>query len=247
MATSQIALIAGYLALLSGIIILIIAIRLFILYKEKKSIPGLFLCLSVFAWMGAAFSVMEIYFFAGDNLGVSIIFQKLVYLFVFVATMLTFMFGSKIFFTIKKPFLVIYLIIGITSIIVILITDSVDVNNFPDGSGYPLLSLSVDYGLIMVLYILPTTLSIAIVALRLSKKVEDIAYKQGFKIIAYGQIMLILTFLVDTLASLFIEDIGVYSLFLYLTWVFPIFAAICYDTGWRIPQKVKRSQNKSSS
>ncbi len=62
----------------------------------------------------------------------------------------------------------------------ILITDSVVVNIFR-RSGYPLLSLSVDYGLIMVLYILPTTLSIAIVALRLSKKVEDIAYKQGFK------------------------------------------------------------------
>lgn len=244
MAISQIALIAGFLALLAGIIILIIGIRLFILYKEKRSIPGLFLCLSVFSWVGAAFSVMEIYFFAGENLDISIIFQKLVYLFVFLATMLTFLFGSKIFFTMKKPFMIGYLIIGITAIIVILVTDSVDVNSFPDGSGHPLLSLSVDYGFLMVLYILPTTLSIAIVALRLSKKVEDIAYKQGFKIIAYGQLMLILTFVVDTLASLFLDKIGLYSLFLYLTWIFPIFAAICYDTGWRIPQKA--SKNKAA-
>ena len=237
---SSIALISGYLALFSAFVILIVNLVLIKKYREKKRTSTLYLILSIFGWMGAILSAMIIYWIAGFNLDVAIFFQKLVYAFVFGATILTFLFASKVFFEPKKLLVYIYIAIGATMVLLMLIDDSVEITTFPDGSGYPLLTIDLLYSLLIVVYVVPTVLGICVVAIRLSRKVEGLE-KLAFKIIGIGQIMLLLTFVIDTLATVFIDDLGLYSMFLYLTWIAPMIASIFYYLGWTLPMWFKKA------
>ncbi|MCP4763695.1 MAG: hypothetical protein GY870_18130 [archaeon] len=59
--------------------------------------------------------------------------------------------------------------------------------------------------------------------------------KVRFKVIASGQLMILCSFIVDTLATVFLDEPALYAFFLYMTWVFVLIGAILYDTGWRLP------------
>jgi hypothetical protein len=123
-------------------------------------------------------------------------------------------------------------------------TDSVVIDTFPDGSGYPLLTITVGFSVLVVLYLVPTLIGIFVMAITVSRKVEERIYKFGFRLIAGGQLMILCTFIVDTLASLFMDQIAVYTLFLVLTWVFPLVAAILYYLGWIMPEWFKSKISK---
>lgn len=239
MATSSIATTAGIFTLVSGVVIFYICIKFVMNYRRKKNTSTRYLTVSVAAWLGATWSAMLIYFFAGSNLTLAIISQKLVYLFVFLGTILTFLFGSTIFFKLKKIWIIIYVILGILAVTVMVFSDSVEQAVFPDGSGYPLLTIAFEYSLLIVFYVVPTTIGLMIVALRLSRRVTG--HEQvGLRIIALGQLMILVTFVVDTIATLVIDDVILYSIFLYSTWVFPMLGAIFYDIGWMLPEWLKK-------
>lgn len=236
MTISSIALTAGIMSLTMGCIGTLIIFFCIAKYLERKQSSTLILSLSMVGWVSVMFFVTPIYLLAGTYLTLAIWFQKMVYVMTFVATILTFLFARQIFFDkMKKAFLYVYLIIGSIVIIVVLILDSVDVTVFPDGTGYPLLTIKFEYSILVVLYIFPTMLGIFIKALITSRKIEETLYRIGFRIIALGQIMLLTTFIFDTLATVFIDNITLYALFLYLTWIPPILALICYYVGWIMP------------
>ena len=235
MGNSSIATTAGVMSLIGALITLLILFLLIQRYFIKKKKNTLFLVGSIVSWLATFIFATNIYFFSEENLSWVILCQKLVYVGVFLGTMFTFQFSQEIFFTIKKKWIFLYWGIGLIVIILTLILDSVEISVFPDGSNYPLLTISFEFSIMVVLYILPTLVSICYYALQTAKKVEDKAYRLGFKIIAFGQIMIFATFIADTVASLFTATLILYALMLYLTWIFPLFAVVCYYLGWIMP------------
>jgi len=240
MALSSVAVTAGIMSTISGILILLISSLIFKRLLERKQHSTLFLGLSTTCFAIASFACTIIYFMAEKDLNLAIFCQKLVYASIFTACILTFLFAHYIFFEkAKKKWIYIYLIIGIIVTIVLFATDSVVIETFPDGSGYPLLTIAFGFSLVVVLYLFPTIIGIFVTAMVVSRKVEERVYKFGFRLIAGGQLMILCTFVVDTLASLFMDQIMLYTLFLVLTWVFPLFAAIMYYLGWCMPDWFK--------
>lgn len=243
MVMSSIALTAGIISSAMGVIMLIVGIRLFIQYLKKKNIAGLFLCLSVFGFTFTVWCSVITYLIAGIDPNAAVIFQKLIYVFVFLGTMFTYLFASRIFFEPKKIYSAIYLIIGVVAIFLIALTNSSDTDVFPDGSNYPLYTLNITYSIVLVLFIIPTALGVFWVAWRLSNKVDNKRDRKRFRLIAIGQLMIPVTFIIDTLSSVFITILFLYALFLYLTWVPPAIAAICYDLGWIVEEKKIKTEN----
>lgn len=239
MGISNIALAAGMISGCMGILTLIVGIRLYHLYLKKKRIEGLYLCLSVFSYLFTILSATIVYLGAGISISLAVVFQKGIYVGVFLSMMFTFLLGSKIFFTPKKILAQIYFIVGIIAVLIIVIFDSSEISVFPDGSGYPLLILKIEYGILLVGYIIPTVLGISIIGLKVSKKTEDPVFKKSFLYISYGILTVLLTFVFDQISSSFKTHLFVYSLFLYLTWVPPVFGVILYDRGYTLPDRMR--------
>jgi len=218
MAQSTIATIAGILSSAIGCLILIVCLLFVVRYKRRKARSILYLALSTFSWLGATWSATVIYLLAGWNLQVAIISQKLVYSFVFTGTICTLFFARDIFYEkARKTFFQAYMIIGVVIITIMLVLDSVDIQGFPDEPSYPLLTIAIEYSLILVVFIIPVVLGILIVALRLRARTSDNMSRAGLELIAGGQFSILLTFVVDTLATFFIGDIILYQVFLYAT------------------------------
>lgn len=236
MALSSVAITAGIMSIICGIFMLLISSLIFKRLLERKQRSTLYLGLSTTSFAIASFAVVICYFFAETNLNWAIFAQKLVYVCVLAGCMMTFLFAHQIFFEkTKKIWIYMYILIGIIATIVLFATDSVVIETFPDGSGYPLLTIAVGFSVLVVLYLVPTIIGIFVMAIAVSRKVEEKIYKIGFRLIAGGQLMILCTFIVDTLASLFMDMITVYTIFLVLTWVFPLIAAIFYYLGWIMP------------
>lgn len=235
MAQSNIATTAGILSLIVGVFMFLIAIQLMRRYFERKKQSTLYLSLSIIGWLGAIWSVTLIYFTSGSNLEYAIFNQKVVYVSVFFGTILTYLFASEIFFQPTKQMKIAYISVGVIMAILIFAIDSVSVGEFPDGTGYPLLNIKLPFIILLIVYIIPTTIGIFWLAWKTSRKVEERQYQIGFKVIAIAEIFLVLTFVSDTLQGIFIDNITLYATFLYLTWVFPLLAGICYYIGYIMP------------
>jgi hypothetical protein len=235
MAQSSIAMTAGFMSLAVGLFIALIAVAMFIKYVERKKNSTMYLAISILIWFIAAWSVCIIYFFSGNNLPLAIICQKVVYIMTFFGTMFTFLFATEIFFKIKRIWKILYLLAGLIMILFIIFMDSVAVTEFPDHTGYPLLNIKLPFVILLVIYIVPTTIGIFYLALRTSRKIEERQYRIGFRVIALGEFMIFLTFISDTLQGIFIENIILYALFLYLTWVFPLAGCVFYYLGYIMP------------
>ncbi|MCP4762879.1 MAG: hypothetical protein GY870_13960, partial [archaeon] len=214
MAFSMIAFLAGCMSLSAGILALMMGLNLLRHFFKNKKIAGFFLTLSVFGWVGMAISATMIYWASEPSslgLGIgglefAIISQKMVYIFVFFALMCMYLFGSKILFETKKVYTAFYLALGIILMILIFISDSVSsTDSFPDAN-YPLLTLEFEYSLLIIVYVIPTLLTIMIISMRLSRKVEEQMQKVRFKVIASGQLMILCSFIVDTLATVFLDE-----------------------------------------
>ncbi|MEX2682517.1 MAG: hypothetical protein Q6373_013035 [Candidatus Sigynarchaeota archaeon] len=245
MVESTIATVAGMLSLFIGILILAVCVMFVIRYTKRKAKSILYLTFSVLSWLGATWSATVIYLLAGWNLQVAIVSQKLVYTFVFTGTICTLFFARAIFFEkAKNTFFQAYMIIGIVIITVMLVLDSVDVQGFPDEPSYPLLTIAMEYSLIVVVFIIPVVLGILVIALRLRARTSDNVSRAGLGFIAGGQFSILLTFVVDTLATAFIGDIILYQVFLYATWIPPLVGVFLYYLGWIMPDWLKRRIEK---
>ncbi|MBD3352032.1 MAG: hypothetical protein GF364_11150 [Candidatus Lokiarchaeota archaeon] len=245
MAMSIIALTAGIISGIMGLLMLLIGLKLYNLYQKNPKKEGLYLCLSIFSFIITTWSATIVYLSAGSSLIVAQIFQKSIYTFVFIGIMLTFLFASKIFFTPKKELFVAYIVLGIACILILVAFPTSEVDNFPDSADYPLLLLKLEYGILLVLYILPTAFGIFWIGMKVSKKVDDPISKTSFRYISTAQLMIPLTFTFDTIASLFMNNIYVYSIFLYLTWVPPVVAAYLYDRGYTLPERARKRQSSN--
>jgi len=198
------------------------------------------LAISIVCWALTSIFAANIYFFSEDSLTWVIWCQKLVYVGVFLGTMFTFQFSQEIFFTLEKKKIQAYWLIGVVVIVLTLILDSVEIGVFPDGSGYPLLTISLEFSIAVVLFIIPTVLGIFYKALKTASKIDDKVYKLGFRVIAIGQLMIFATFITDTLATLVTDNIGLYAWMLYLTWIFPLIGILCYYVGWIMPNWLRK-------
>jgi hypothetical protein len=178
---------------------------------------------------------------AGWNLDLAIWSQKFVYAFVFAGTTFTLYFAYEIFYeNARKIFLRIYTITGIAIIAVMFILDSVDIQGFPDEMTYPLLTIAMEYSVIVVIFIIPVVLGILVVTLKMLARTTDKISRTGLKLIAGGQFCILLTFVADTLASAFLSDVTLYPVFLYATWMFPLVGVFMYYLGWIMPEWLKK-------
>lgn len=154
--------------------------------------------------------------------------------------MFTYQFSQGIFLFNKKFINIIYWSIGLIIIILTLALDSVEFSVFPDGSNYPLLTIKLAFSILVVVYILPTIFSIIFKALQAANTTTEKGYKFGFRVISVGQIMIIFTFIADTIATIVINNVQLYAAMLYLTWIFPLIGVVCYYIGWILPKWVKK-------
>ncbi|MBN2154010.1 MAG: hypothetical protein JW839_21310 [Candidatus Lokiarchaeota archaeon] len=240
MPTSTIASIAGIVSLITGVLILAVCAMFLLRYAKRKAKSVLYLSLSTVSWLGATWSATVIYLLAGLNLDLAMAFQKFVYAFVFAGTTFTLYFAYEIFYEkARKLFLNAYTIASISIVAVMLALDSVDVGGFPDDTSYPLLTIAIEYSLIVVVFIIPVVLGILVIALRMRARSSDKVSRAGLGLIAGGQISILLTFVVDTIASLLVEDEALYPAFLYATWLFPLAGVVMYYLGWIMPEWLK--------
>lgn len=219
---------------------LVMGIRLSKLYLKKKKNEGLYLCLSVFSYLFTIISASIVYLCAGINLGLAELAQKGIYAGVFLSMIFTFLFASKIFFTAKRVFLYLYVMAGIASILAVVLSESSYQSEFPDGSNYPLFLLKLGYGVLLVIYMMPTSFGIFLAGLRVSKKADNPIFRRSFQYISYGILMVLVAFIFDTISSSFMDNLFIYSLFLYLTWVPPVFGVFLYDRGYTLPDRKKK-------
>lgn len=240
MVQSPIALTAGILSIASAAFIFLICLLILTRYIKRKKINTLYLAISIFFWGLSCIFASNIYLLAESNLTWVIWCQKFVYVCVFLGTMFTYQFAQGIFLQNKKIIMLIYWAIGLIVIILTLALDSVEFGVFPDGSDYPLLTIKLAFSILVVVYILPTIISLIVKALQSANRIEDKGYKFGFRVISVGQFMIILTFIVDTIASIVINNVQLYSAMLYLTWIFPLIGVGCYYIGWILPNWVKK-------
>lgn len=235
MSTSTIALTAGYLSIIVAISIFVISIGIMKKYLERKKMATILLFFSIITWLVASLAVSIIYFLSEQNINLAMTMQKLVYSCVFIGTIFTYLFFTQIFFRHKNIIKIGYVIVGLIAILIVFIGDSVSVGVFPDGSGYPLLNIKIEYISLVVIYILPTTIWLFLIAWRTAKLIPEKEYQIGYRVIAFGQVFILLTFVSDTLQGIFTDTVGLYALFLYLTWIFPLLAMICYYIGYIMP------------
>ncbi|MHA1672693.1 MAG: hypothetical protein ACTSYI_03615 [Promethearchaeota archaeon] len=243
MGQSSIATTAGIMSLFATFVAFLILIPVFQRYLTRKKKNTLFLAGSIMSWLATFIFATNIYFFSEANLDWVILCQKLVYVGVFLGTMFTFQFSQEIFFNLQKKWIFLYWGLGLVVIFLTLVLDSVEIAVFPDGSNYPLLTISLAFSIMVVIYILPTLFGIFYYALQTAKKIDDKSYRMGFKIIALSQIMIFATFIADTLASLMTTMVNLYALLLYLTWIFPLIAVVCYYLGWIMPNWFRKRYN----
>jgi hypothetical protein len=227
---------AGYLSSVTGIFIICVGFLVLKIYMERKKKATFYLFLSMIAWGIASFSASVIYFQAGINLELGVFAQKLTYALVFLGIMMTLLFATEVFIKIQKKWLNLYISVGFLIIIVMFFVDSVIIGEFPDETSWPLLNIDLPFILLTVVYLIPTILTILFIAFKTSRRVQEREHKIGLRIIGLGQMMIILTFISDVLQGIMIDDLNLYAMFLYFTWIFPLIAIFCYYLGWIMPK-----------
>lgn len=246
MAQSSIATIAGIMSIFSTVVAFAILLPILNRAIQRKKKSTLYLAFSISSWILTFIFAANIYFLSERNLDWVIWCQKFVYVGVFLGCMFSFQFSQEVFFRFKKSVIIIYWVIGLSIILLTLVLDSVDVAVFPDGSDYPLLTIKFTFSILVVIYILPTLVIIFQQSLKTAKKIDEKAFQVGFRIIAFGQIMILFTFIADTLASLVMAVVNLYAILLYLTWIFPLITILCYYVGWIMPSWFRNRYNLSS-
>ncbi|MCP4762878.1 MAG: hypothetical protein GY870_13955 [archaeon] len=252
---SDIALIAGFFSGIGAIFISAMGFRLGWLYKKKnKSTAGLLLTLSVIFWAISAYCSTYVYYTTGRGPNpipeLTKIVQIIMYSCVFIATMFTYLFASLIFFKPKKWFTILYIIVGIICLILLFDPNTALMpgeiyENIPGVENYQTLLLS-DFGsIILLIYVGVTTVSLLIITLKLRKRTPKKLDKLRMLYAAMGQLMILITFTCDALASVFQDTLFLYALFLWLTWIVPNFAVFFYYAGWTVPAWVQRRAEKS--
>ncbi len=192
-------------------------------------------------WVATYWSATTVYFSAGFNIDLALFFQRFFYTGNILGAIFLFLFALAVFFQIKKMWKGLYLLGGVAIIVALFVVgDSSSVKLIDSENSYSILLLSEIFGVVIMIYLLPTFLGIFFTARRASKKIEDPLYKGGYQYIANGQIFGICTMGVDVIGTLVINELVAYTICLNLTCIFLIFAAWCYYIGWILPSGFRR-------
>lgn len=228
---------AGIMSLIASAAIGFLGSKMLQKWKAKKNKATLYLLLSTIAYLVTCLSGTITYFTAPYNIEVARLTNKIIYSAIFLATMLMFMFATEIFFEPAKHWVFIYLLLGFVIIAVINIMDSVTEQYIGE---YPVLILKDLFVLLLVGYLVPTNVGLFLVARRASTRIEDPLYQAGYRAIALGELNPILAFVADAAASLTMEYQFLYTVFLLLTWVFPMIAIYFLYAGYILPDWFKK-------
>ncbi|MEX2758353.1 MAG: hypothetical protein Q6365_023460 [Candidatus Sigynarchaeota archaeon] len=237
MASSNIALSAGILAFTAGIIAAYMSVLLFKRNKLKPQKATLYVFFATFSWTIVFFLASQIYFFAGMNLALAYVLQVMMYGSIFSAVIFLYMFARKTFFREKTRFYVAYIILGIVLVVILAATESSYVEPFPDsiGGDFPAVILKTEQGLVLVAYVVPTLVGIAVSDFNVASRLEDKLFARGFQVIGFGLIIALITMGCDTVATLVISSAIGYALALYAQWILNVLAAVFLYVGWTMP------------
>ncbi len=200
----------------------------------------MFLCVGMCGWVITCWSATTVYFSAGFDIGLALVFQRLIYTGNILGAMFLFLFASEIFFQVKKMWKTIYILGGVALIVALFEVEFSSVYLIEPAQNYNVLLLSEVFGGLMLIYLLPAFLGIFFTARRASKKMENPLYKAGYNYIANGQIFGLLTMAADIIGTIVIDDVITYTICLNLTWIFLIFTAWFYYIGWILPPGFRR-------
>ncbi|GAB4318921.1 MAG: hypothetical protein Kow0069_22190 [Promethearchaeota archaeon] len=222
---------AGIMSLVAGAANLALCLMALAKWREKRASPTLFLALSAAAYSGACWFGTITYFTSPFSLSVATITNALIYVTVFAATIFMFLF-ARIFFEPKRWQEVLYVATGAAVALVIAVTDSVYIDSVGD---YPVIVLKDAYAVAVLAYLVPTYLGIFSSARRARARIDEPVYRAGFGYVSIGVLMPLLTFVADTGATLTKDLDAIYTIFLMLTWVFPILATTFMYLGYMLP------------
>ncbi len=237
MASSNIAMSVGYLAIGLGVIVTYLSVLLMIRYKKKPEKATAYITFANLSWAIACFTASVIYLFGGNNLVIGTVFQVIMYGSIFTATIFTYMFARKNFFKEKTKFYIVYILLGIVAIVILGVFKTSDEIRFPDSvdGNYWAIILKTEYSLILVAYLIPTIIGITVTVFKSAARVADNLYARGLQVIGYGQIFILGSFIADTIATLAITDITGYAISLFVQWICALIASICLYVGWTMP------------
>ena len=240
MAISEIAIHVGIYSFLVGVAVLFCGLLVLHRYLERKQKATLYLMFSLFSWVGSAWSASFIYITARDNVTLATYVQVFMYACVFSATIFTYMFARKVIFKAKTTFYIYYTIAGIIAILILAFAPSSEAVNFPDSTDHPAIVLKFEYSLILMVYLIPTIFKITYEAFKVSKRMEEMVYKVGFRMIGTGQLIILVLFVFDTIAGFNFDNPEVYALSLYMQWTCGLLASVFYYLGWILPNWFKK-------
>jgi len=179
--------------------------------------------------------------------------QIMVYVCIVLATMFTYLFASLVFFEGKTHWNILYILLGIVVIIILVLSGSIYRERFPDDPEYYALVLNTEFGLILVLYLIPTMIGITIIAFKSANKMTETHFRVGFRIIGFGNIFILCAMTCDTFSSIVGTDPLIFSFFVCALWIFAILATVFYFLGWTMPEwfkkivRIKTEKNGTSS
>ncbi len=231
---------AGIMSLLGGFLMYFAVNRvIWARYKEKQQKATFYLYCAIWGLIITTWSASVVYFTAGFAPFVAFFFQKCIYGFIFIATICMFFFAREIFFTVKKQWVWVYAAIGIACIAVLASLNLSDIM-YVEPEHYPVYILKTEFGFVLVAYIVPTLLGIFLAARRASKRIDDVLYQVGYSYIAWGQILFLFTMVVDTIASVVIDQQVTYGVTLVMEWILLLFGVWFYYMGWILPESLRK-------
>ncbi|MHA1732578.1 MAG: hypothetical protein ACTSU5_11595 [Promethearchaeota archaeon] len=227
----------------AGVFALLITLKILARYmgkdKGSRNSATLFLVGGLFFWVAVCFLALTTYAVGTVDAGVAKRTNQVMYSCIILATMLTYLFAARVFFEPKNSWTAVYLAVGLAYILVFQVINPVTVEAIGTG-GFVVVVLEDLYGILLVAYLVPTLVGIFLVAKRTARKMEDPVYKAGYKYIGWGQIAILLVLVMDTLASVFLDQQALYVSFLVLTWVWPIVSAYLQYLGWILPDWLRK-------
>ncbi len=233
------------------IIILYLSKLIYSKYKERKTIPTLFLALALFSIALAPFiaftglfSWMILWIINGFNPTLSpdyySISMPIGFLFVILYDIFLIFFTIHIFWDKNNKKAIPFIIVGI--IIAILLFLPNNYYGVDPGPNDPPSIRAYTQGVYFI-YNLIIYIIVAIFAFREAIRIEERVYKIGFECIAFAQlsnIIIFLSFLCDAIILLFNPASPGYSIFVVIAWIFAVVSSILVYLGFILPDWFKK-------
>jgi len=242
--------------LIAAILVLVIAIKIFQKWRERRTVATLYLSIALFSISLAAFMAftgLASWFFTWIAEGTSTLVKSPVYyeyslplgyFMVILYDIFLILFTIQIFLDKNNKKVLPFLISGLTiGILLFLPTNYWGVDpEITDPASTRIIILGIFLLYNAIVYILLT-----FYAFRESKRAEQVLYQKGFQAIAFGfiaNIMVFVFFLIDSILILFDPGSSGYSIFVNLAWITGFIAAFLFYIGYILPAWFRKRYEK---